>query len=104
MRPYWFWVVGSPVAWAVMLGPAIVAAALRGVVARSDAAIAVAAVVVIAAVGGFTKAETERIWLFLVPLSCVAAAPWLRTARLRAVLAFLAAQAIVVQLLYETVW
>src|SRR5512133_1053816 len=24
-------------------------------------------------VGGFPKAETERIWLFLVPLACVAA-------------------------------
>ena len=61
-------------------------------------------IVLVASLGGFTKAETERIWLFMVPLACVAAAPWLRTARLRAVLAFLAAQAIVIQLLYETVW
>ena len=85
------------------LGVPIAAAAIRAAVARTPAGIALAAVVAIAAVGGFSKAETERIWLFLVPLAC-AAAPWLRPARLRAVLAFLAAQAIVIQLLYETVW
>jgi hypothetical protein len=28
----------------------------------------------VAAVLGFTKAETERVYLFLVPLACVAAA------------------------------
>jgi hypothetical protein len=97
-------VFGSPVAWAVMAGVPIIAAAIAGLVARRPAAIALAVVVLVASVGGFTKAETERIWLFLVPLACVAAAPWLRTARLRAVLAFLATQVIVVQLLYETVW
>ncbi|MBJ7472514.1 MAG: hypothetical protein JHD16_14505 [Solirubrobacteraceae bacterium] len=103
VRPYWFWLLGSPVAWGVMLGPVIVAAVLRGVVARRDAAVAVAAVVAIAAIGGFTKAETERIWLFLVPLACAAAAPYLRRP-LRPVLAFLVAQALVVQLLMNTVW
>jgi hypothetical protein len=97
-------VFGSPVAWAVMAGVPIIAAAIAGLVARRPAAIALAVVVLVASVGGFTKAETERIWLFMVPLACVAAAPWLRTARLRAVLAFLATQVIVVQLLYETVW
>ena len=85
-------------------GVPIAAAAPALVGARADAAIALAVVVIVAAVGGFTKAETERIWLFLVPLACVAAAPWLRPARLRAVLAFLAAQAILIELLYETVW
>jgi methylthioxylose transferase len=103
-RPYLFWVFGSPVAWAVMTGVPIIGAALAGLVARRPAAIALAVVVLVAALGGFTKAETERIWLFMVPLACVAAAPWLRTTRLRAVLAFLAAQAIVIELLYETVW
>ena len=103
-RPYLFWVFGSPVAWAVMTGVPIIGAALAGLVARRPAAIALAVIVLVAALGGFTKAETERIWLFMVPLACVAAAPWLRPARLRAVLAFLAAQAIVIQLLYETVW
>lgn len=103
VRPYWFWVVGSPVAWGVMLGPLIVAAVLRGAVAGRDAALAVAAVVVIAALGGFTKAETERIWLFLVPLACAAAAPHLR-ARLPIVLGVLVFQALAVQLLMNTVW
>jgi len=103
-RPYAFWVFGSPVAWGVMAGVPIVAGALAGLVARRPAAIALAVIVVVAAVGGFTKAETERIWLFMVPLACVAAAPWLRTTRLRAVLALLAVQVVVVQVLFETVW
>lgn len=104
VRPYWFWVVGSPVAWAVMLGPVIVAAALRGAVAARDAAaIAIVAIVMIAAVGGFTKAETERIWLSFVPLACVAAAPYLRAAP-RLAVASLVVQALVVQLLMNTVW
>ena len=75
VRPYAFWVVGSPVAWGVMLGLPIAAAALRSLARANDAAIALAVVVIVAAVAGFTKAETERIWLFLVPLACVAAAP-----------------------------
>jgi hypothetical protein len=103
-RPYVFWVLGSPVAWAVMTGVPIIAAALRGLVARSPAAIALAVVVAVAALGGFTKAETERIWLFLVPLACAAAAPWIGAARLRGVLAFLAVQALLVEVLFETVW
>lgn len=104
VRPYAFWVLGSPVAWALMLGPVIVAAVLRGVtVAKDGAAIAITAVVVIAAVGGFTKAETERIWLFFVPLACVAAAPYVRAAP-RTALAWLVVQALAVQLLMNTVW
>ncbi len=103
-RPYAFWVLGSPVAWGVMAGVPIIAAAIAGLVARRPAAIGLAVVVVVAAIGGFTKAETERIWLFMVPLACVAAAPWLRTPRLRAVLAILALQVVVVELLFETVW
>jgi methylthioxylose transferase len=104
IRPYAFWVVGSPVAWGVMVGPPIIAAALAGLGARSPAAIALAIVIAVAALGGFTKAETERIWLFLVPLACVAAAPHVPPARLRLVLAALAAQTLAVQLLFETVW
>ena len=77
-RPYAFWVLGSPVAWAVMTGVPIIAAAIAGLVARRPAAIALAVIVVVASLGGFTKAETERIWLFMVPLACAAAAPWLR--------------------------
>lgn len=103
-RPYLFWVFGSPVAWALMLGPVIVAGVLRGATAARDgAAIALLAVITIAAVGGFTKAETERIWLSFVPLACVAAAPYVRAAP-RVAIASLVVQALFVQLLMNTVW
>jgi hypothetical protein len=104
IRPYAFWVLGSPVAWGVMLGVPIVAAALSGLAAARPAAVALAVVVAVAAAGGFTKAETERIWLFMVPLACAAAAPHIRPERLRLVLAALALQVILVQVLFETVW
>jgi hypothetical protein len=103
-RPWWFWVLGSPVAWGIMLGLPTAAAGLRAVGARTTAGIGIATIVAVAALGGFTKAETERIWLFMVPLACVAAAPYVTTRRLRVVLGALAAQALVVQLLFETVW
>jgi hypothetical protein len=104
LRPYPYWAIGSVVAWGVMLGPPIAAAALRGVVRREAAAIALAAVLAVAVLAGFTKAETERIWLFLVPFACVAAAPVLADRRLRPVLALLTAQALIVQALFATVW
>jgi methylthioxylose transferase len=101
-RPLWFWAFGSPVAWGVLLGPPIVALALRSATAARATGLATAIVVAVAAGGGFTKAETERIWLFLVPLACVAAAPHVR--RLGPLLAALAAQALALQLLTGTVW
>ena len=57
-----------------------------------------------AAALGFTKAETERIWLFLVPLACIAAAAALPDRLLPAALAALAEQALAVELLFGTVW
>jgi hypothetical protein len=104
VRPYGFWAVGSPVAWGVMLGPPIVAGLLAGLASVRDAAVALAAVVLVAAVAGFTKAETERIWLFLVPLACVAAAPAVARGRLPVVVGLLVAQALVVELLFDTIW
>jgi hypothetical protein len=104
IRPYAFWVLGSPVAWGVMLGPPIAAAAIRGALRRDTPALALAAVLVAAAAGGFTKAETERIWLFFVPLACVAAAPVLAGRPPARVLALLVAQALAVQALFATVW
>jgi hypothetical protein len=104
VRPYAYWALGSPVAWGLMLGPPIAAAALRGVVRGDDAAVALALIVLVAAGGGFTKAETERIWLFLVPLACVAAAPALGRRRTGPLLALLAAQALLAQALFATVW
>ena len=104
VRPYAFWVLGSPVAWGVMLGLPIAAAGLRSLLRRNDAAIALAAVIVVAAAAGFTKAETERIWLFLVPLACVAAAPTIPRRRVTVVAGALVAQALVVEVLFDTIW
>jgi hypothetical protein len=104
VRPYAFWAFGSPAAWGAMLGLPIAAAALRCAARGDDAAVALAVVVAIAAVGGFSKAETERIWLFLVPLACVAAAPAIADRRLRGVVALLLAQALAVEVLFDTIW
>lgn len=104
VRPYWFWVLGSPVAWGVMLGPAIVAGALRGALERWAPAIALVAIIVVAALGGFTKAETERIWLFMAPLACVAAAPALARWRTTPLIAGLLLQALALSVLMNTVW
>jgi len=104
VRPYWFWSVGSPVAWGVTLGLPIAGAALVAALRRQPAALAIVAVVLVASLAGFTKAETERIWLPFVPLACVAAAGVLPPGRLRAVLAALAVQALGTQLLFATVW
>jgi hypothetical protein len=104
VRPYWFWSLGSPVAWGVTLGLPIAGAALVAAVRGQPAALGVVVVVVVASLGGFTKAETERIWLPFVPLACVAAAGVLPAGRLRLALAALAVQALGTQLLFATVW
>lgn len=103
-RPYEFWVFGSPVAFLVSAGLPIAWFAVKAAGARQPAGVAVLAVLVIAAVLGFTKAETERIYQFFVPLLCVAAAAVFPERRLGLVLALLAAQALAVQLLLYTVW
>jgi methylthioxylose transferase len=104
VRPYAFWAFGSPVAWGAMLGLPIAAAAVRAAARGDDAAAALAVVVAVAAIGGFSKAETERIWLFLVPLACVAAAPAIGPRRPTAVVALLLAQALAVEVFFDTVW
>ncbi len=103
-RPYAFWLVGSPVAFAVALGLPIAAGVLLAAQRRAPAAVALVAVVAVASLAGFTKAETERIWLPFVPLACVAAAGVLGPARLRLAAPFLAAQSVVVVLLFQTIW
>jgi hypothetical protein len=101
-RPYWFWLFGSPVAFLVVLGLPITWLALRALARGDGLAVAIFAVIAVAAVGGFTKAETERIWLFLAPFVCLAAAT--ERAPLRPVLAALAVQAVLYELAFETVW
>ena len=104
LRPYWFWVVGSPAAFLAFCGLPIVWWAARAAAERRPEALALAAVLVISAVGGFTKAETERIWLMYVPLACVAAAAVLPPRRLPLVLTLLAVQSLAVELVFGTVW
>ena len=103
-RPYWFWLTGSPTAFLLVLGLPIAWIALRALAAGEDTAVAIFAVLAIAAVAGFTKAEVERIWLSFAPLVCLAAASVLPARRLRLVLALLAVQALAWELLFNTVW
>jgi methylthioxylose transferase len=103
VRPYVFYLFGSPAAFVFMLGPVAWFAA-RSLAVGEATAVALAAVIVVAVVGGYTKAETERIWLFLVPFACLAAARGLRGTSLAPVLVALAAQAFAIQILIDTRW
>jgi len=104
IRPYAYFVLGAPVAWLLATGPPIAFLWLRSVASRRADAVALAAVVLVSAAGGFTKGETERIWLFLVPLACVAGAASLPRRWLVPTLAALGAQAFLMQVLLGTVW
>lgn len=101
-RPYWFWLFGSPTAFFLILGAPIAWLAVARLAQRTPEAIAIFAVILVAAVAGFTKAETERIWLFLVPFVCLAAAPLVKRPTLLA--GVLAAQAVGYELLFDTLW
>jgi hypothetical protein len=103
-RPYAYWVFGSAVAWGVMLGLPTAHLALRALVRSDPAALALGAIVLAGAVLGFTKGETERIWLPFAPLACVAAAAVAPRERLGPIVAALAGQALVVELLFNTIW
>jgi methylthioxylose transferase len=102
LRPYWYWLLGSPTAFLLVLGLPIAYLALRALARLETLAIAIFAVIAIAAVLGLTKAETERIWLFLAPFVCLAAATQAKPTRL--LFGALAAQALLYELLFDTVW
>jgi hypothetical protein len=102
-RPYAFWLFGSPAAWITLLGPPIAWLALRSLQRGEPAAVALALIVLVSAVAGFTKAETERIWLPYVPLACAAAAAS-PIVRLRAALVAMALAAVAVTVLFGTTW
>jgi methylthioxylose transferase len=106
IRPYWYWLFGSPVGFLLVLGLPISWLALRELARGTPEAVAIFSVLAIAAVMGFTKAETERIWLFFAPLVCLAAARALdrRPGLLVPVAAALAAQALLHEGLSDTVW
>ncbi len=101
-RPYAYWLFGSPTAFLLILGAPIAWLALARLAQGAPEALAIAAVIAISCILGFTKAETERIWLFLVPLVILAAAPLVR--RPRGLVAVLALQAVVYELLFDTLW
>jgi hypothetical protein len=103
-RPYWYWLFGSPAAFLAFLGLPISLYAAKALGARDTVAVALGVVMAISALGGFTKAETERIWMMYAPLACVAAAAVLPRRRLPLVLALLAAQTLLVEMRYGTVW
>jgi len=105
VRPYWYWLLGSPAAFLLVLGLPILWHALRALAAGRTIAIAIFALLACAAVIGFTKAETERIWLFFAPFVCLAAASGVeRSVSPRAVLAALALQALAYEFVFDTVW
>jgi hypothetical protein len=106
IRPYWYWLFGSPVGFLLVLGLPISWLALRELARGTPEAVAIFAVLAIAAVMGFTKAETERIWLFFAPFVCFAAARALtrRPGLLVPVAAALALQALIHEGLSDTVW
>jgi hypothetical protein len=103
LRPYSYWVLGSPSAFLLVVGLPILWYALRALAAGRTVAVAIFAVLAIAAIGGVTKAETERIWLFFAPFVCLAAAAG-PAFRLRPVLAALAVQALAYELVFDTIW
>ena len=103
-RPYLYWLLGSPVAFAVALGLPISWYASRTLGTGNELAVALAAIVVVSVLLGLTKAETERIWLFMGPLAAVAAAGLAPADRMPAILGLLAAQALATSLLIETIW
>jgi hypothetical protein len=103
-RPYLFWLFGSPVAFAVALGIPTAWYAARALGTGDPAAVGLAAIVLVSVLIGLTKAETERIWLFMGPLAAVAAATLVPMRRTPAICAALIAQALLTQLLLDTVW
>jgi hypothetical protein len=103
LRPYAFWFFGSPAAFVLMLGP-IAWLAARSLAVKEASAVAVAIVIAISVIAGYTKAETERIWIFLVPFACLAAARSLPQRRVVPVLVAATTQAVLIEIFLATKW
>lgn len=103
-RPFWFWVVGDLVVFLVGLGVPAAALWLRGVELRDPPAVALAVTLLVATASGFAKAEVERIWMFLIPFAAITVAARTPPRHLRLLLLALAAQALVVEVLFGTTW
>ncbi len=103
-RPYLYWLFGSPVAFAVALGLPTAWYAARALGTANAVAIGLAAIILVSVLVGLTKAETERIWLFMGPPAAVAAASLVPLRRMPLILCALAAQALACSLLLFTIW
>jgi hypothetical protein len=103
LRPYAFWFFGSPAAFVLMLGP-IAWFAARSLARKEASAVALAIVIGVSVIAGYTKAETERIWIFLVPFACLAAARSLPRRWLGPVLVGATAQAVLIEIFLATKW
>ena len=104
-RPYAYWVFGGPAAFLLALGPGLAATALAGIDRATRGARALAACIALAALSGVMEAEVERIWQFMVPAAAIAAAPLLRSRTLLVTVLLLgAAQAVALELLFDTTW
>ena len=103
-RPYLYWLFGSPVAFFTVLGLPTAWYLGRSLGARNEAAMGLAFVVAVSVLIGLTKAETERIWIFMAPLAAVAAAAYLPRGKMPVVLTILTAQAVAIELTVETIW
>jgi hypothetical protein len=80
-RPQWYWVIGGPAAFLLVLGPVLAERFLTGVERATAGARALVACLVLGALSGVMEAEVERIWQFAVPFAAIAAAPVLRSRR-----------------------
>lgn len=103
-RPWIFWLFGSPVAFFVFTGAPVAWYCARALGTGNAIAVSLIAVIAIAALLGFSKAETERIWLFLGPLACLAAAAIAPREKVPLVIGLLAGQALLTELAVNTVW
>jgi methylthioxylose transferase len=111
-RAYLPWTYGNLLAFTAMLGAPLAAGLVAGVWeavrrrAWGSFEVATAASLLAGALWGHTKGEVERMWQFLVPLAVVVAVRRLLAwgAPLPAVAALLAAQAVLVQVLFFTRW
>jgi hypothetical protein len=103
-RPPWFWFFGDIAVFLLGLGLPGLVLWSRALGRLDSAAVALSGTLVLASASGFAKAEVERIWLFLIPLAAVSIGPQMVGRRLRPLLMLLVAQALLVELLYGTIW
>ncbi len=103
-RPIDYWQAGDVAAFLGGLGLPLVVAYGRALALRFAEAWALALIVLMGALSGYTKGEVERIWLFMVPLAALAIAPVLTRRHLTATIALLMVQACIVEYAFSTVW